>query len=139
LLFHVRYEDAWDTTPKDATALALLNDPSAAKGSPGTHYTADTVKLYDPTGLRSAMTATHAEMYKSIAVRRQLVVPACARTSVVAADARLAPVRSIMAQLDAPGWKRPESSLTPPPSFLSLTLQLRRSSLSPFPFPLSAS
>ena len=45
--------------------MALI-DADAPLGSPGNHYTAATVKAYDPTGLRSAMTATHAEMYKSI-------------------------------------------------------------------------
>lgn len=35
-------------------------------GSPGTHYTAGAVKTYDPTALRSAMTATHGETYKAI-------------------------------------------------------------------------
>ena len=49
----------------DGSELALT-DPDAPKGSPGDHYTAATVKAYDPSGLRSAMTATHAEMYKSI-------------------------------------------------------------------------
>lgn len=34
-------------------------DEDAPIGSPGTHYTASTVKQYDPSGLRSAMTATH--------------------------------------------------------------------------------
>lgn len=43
-------------------------DPNAGS-SPGKHYTADTVKLYDPTGLRSAMTASHEEVYKAIQLR----------------------------------------------------------------------
>lgn len=69
-----RYEDEWATAEASAAALALV-DPEAPLGSPGNHYTASTVKLYDPTGLRSAMTATHAEMYKSIAVRVPTAAP----------------------------------------------------------------
>eukprot|EP00613_Pedinella_sp_CCMP2098_P003377 CAMPEP_0171634954 /NCGR_PEP_ID=MMETSP0990-20121206/26315_1 /TAXON_ID=483369 /ORGANISM="non described non described, Strain CCMP2098" /LENGTH=192 /DNA_ID=CAMNT_0012206379 /DNA_START=145 /DNA_END=723 /DNA_ORIENTATION=+ len=59
-----RYEDMW--ADGDSKGLALVDDPDAPRGSPGNHYTEATVKAYDPTGLRSAMTATHAEMYKSI-------------------------------------------------------------------------
>lgn len=44
----------------------MVIDEEAPIGSPGTHYTAPVVKAYDPTGLRSAMTATHEETYKSI-------------------------------------------------------------------------
>lgn len=36
-----------------------LTPEGESLGSPGNHYTADTVKEYDPSGLRSAMTATH--------------------------------------------------------------------------------
>jgi hypothetical protein len=57
----LRIDDAWGDKSKE---LSLL-DTSADRGSPGTHYTAATVKTYDPTGLRSAMTATHDEMYKA--------------------------------------------------------------------------
>lgn len=57
-----RLEDQWAT---ESNEVALI-DADAPLGSPGNHYTAATVKAYDPTGLRSAMTATHAEMYKSI-------------------------------------------------------------------------
>uniref|UniRef100_A0A7S2WMS8 Uncharacterized protein n=1 Tax=Rhizochromulina marina TaxID=1034831 RepID=A0A7S2WMS8_9STRA len=41
-------------------------DEDTPLGSPGTHYTAATVKAYDPSGLRSAMTATHAETFKAV-------------------------------------------------------------------------
>jgi len=57
----MRIEDVWGEKSKE---LSLL-DTTADRGSPGTHYTAATVKEYDPTGLRSAMTATHAEAYKA--------------------------------------------------------------------------
>ena len=45
--------------------IALIDD-DAPLGSPGNHYTADTVAEYDPSKLRSAMTATHEETYKAI-------------------------------------------------------------------------
>ena len=45
--------------------VALIDD-DAPIGSPGNHYTADTVAEYDPSKLRSAMTATHEETYKAI-------------------------------------------------------------------------
>lgn len=48
----------------DGKEIALPDDEDI--GSPGTHYTAPVVKEYDPTGLRSAMTATHAETSKAI-------------------------------------------------------------------------
>jgi hypothetical protein len=57
----MRIEDVWGDKSKE---LSLL-DTSVGRGSPGTHYTAATVKAYDPSGLRSAMTATHAEAYKA--------------------------------------------------------------------------
>jgi hypothetical protein len=45
--------------------IALIDD-DAPIGSPGNHYTADTVAEYDPSKLRSAMTATHEETFKAI-------------------------------------------------------------------------
>lgn len=55
----------FETMSTGATELATVDDDMDI-GSPGTHYTANTVKAYDPTALRSAMTATHAETHKAI-------------------------------------------------------------------------
>jgi len=60
----LRLEDAWT----DSKEVALI-DADAPRGSPGNHYTAPVVKEYDPSGLRSAMTATHEETYKAIQKR----------------------------------------------------------------------
>jgi putative heme iron utilization protein len=45
---------------------AVIEHATKAYGSSGVHGTEGAVKAYDPTGLRSAMTASHQETYKSV-------------------------------------------------------------------------
>uniref|UniRef100_A0A7S2CFD6 Uncharacterized protein n=1 Tax=Florenciella parvula TaxID=236787 RepID=A0A7S2CFD6_9STRA len=49
-----------------ANALVVTDGDEPPIGSPGTHYTLPAVQAYDPTGLRSAMTANHEETYKAV-------------------------------------------------------------------------
>ena len=61
-----------------ANALVVTDGDEPPIGSPGTHYTLPAVQAYDPTGLRSAMTANHEETYKAVQAHRanHNVVPA---------------------------------------------------------------
>lgn len=46
--------------------VAVIEHEVKQRGSSGVHGTEGAVKAYDPTGLRSAMTASHEETYKSV-------------------------------------------------------------------------